>query len=78
MVAVLEKAAYEIREEGRARSVNLFPDVIEYGVWTGGGGARGLDEHAGNLILTEGKVVCKAREVDVSLGRGGRGWKEVV
>ena len=38
MVAILEKRADKVREEGRAGSVNLFPDVVGYGVGTRGGG----------------------------------------
>ena len=32
MVAVLEKMADEVREEGWAGSVDLFANVVEYGV----------------------------------------------
>ena len=58
--------------------MNLFPDVIGYGVRTRGGGAGRLGQRARDLVLAEGKVVGKTREVDVSLGRGRGYWEEVV
>ena len=78
MVAIMEKRADEVGEEVRARFVNLLPDVIGYAIGARGGGACGFSEGAGDLLLTEGEVVSETRAVDVSLGRGGRGWKEVV
>ena len=78
MVAILEEWADEVCEEGRAGFVNLFPDIIGYGVRTRGGGGGRLGQRAGDLFLAEGKVVRKTREVDVSLGRGRGGREEVV
>ena len=39
MVAILEERADKTGEEGRAGLVYLLPDVVGYGVRTGGGGA---------------------------------------
>ena len=43
-----------------------------------GGGASRFGKGAGDLLFTKGEVVSEAREVDVSLGWGGRGREEVV
>ena len=39
MMAILEKRADEVGEEVRAGLVNLFPDVIGYGIRARGSGA---------------------------------------
>ena len=58
--------------------MDLLPEVVGYGVGTGGSGARGLGQRVRDLFLTEGEVICEFGEVNVCLGGGRGSWKEVV
>ena len=77
-MAVLEEGADKASEEGWAGFVNPLPDVVGYCVGAGGVRARRFSERGGDLLSTEGEEVSETRKVNVGLGRGWGGRKEVV
>ena len=78
MMAILEELADEVGEKSQAGFVYILADVVRYGARTGDGGASGLGEGSGYLVLTEREVISETREVDVRLSRGRSGPEEML
>ena len=73
-MSILEYGPNQVCEEGGARLVDSFPNVVGYGVGARGGRTGGLGEGRGDFFLADREVVGELGEVDIriSRGRGGR------
>ena len=78
MVSIQEYGPYQVREEGGARLVDSFPDVVGYGVGARGGRTGGLGEGSSDLFLADREVVGKLGEVDIRISWGRRGGEEMI